>query len=555
MAKIERSPSGIATSAAEYRTLALQRWVPRAAGAALLLGALAICVTRAPARGPGYLLADDAYILMRYGRNLADGYGLVWNPGEPPVEGFTSMLYVLILAGVAKVGLSQIVFAHWFGIACTAGTLLLTWRLAELVNPGHENENLLAVGLLAVTAPLIVWSAFGMDTPLFTLLVLGSALSYLRSGQGAAPAALTGSLFALTALARPEGAVLFGATVIYELARRRVESRRTFDRSLLGLVGAFVILYIPFFAWRWSYFGYPFPNTYYAKTGAGLVQWQGGLRYVAANLEALLGGTAGVLILPILLARWRGIRGAGCSYLALLLLTWWIVVAANGGDHFGGARFLTPTLPFLFVLLASGLSRLLNSLEMVPAFKPFLLAIFVAGALCRWQPWSLIQPPISVPQADPKTQEPLALWLTGFEMMGQALNRIGEPGDSIAAVPVGAIGYLSGMKVIDMVGIVDPVIAHEPFDSTYTASWLPGHDKGDGAYILSRRPTYILIIDHLSSQPIAGPNDHVLQFRSIAEIWESDEFHRNYRFYPVQVTGGWYCNLYRRIADVPETVP
>ena len=38
-------------------------------------------------------------ISMRYGRNLAEGYGLVWNPGER-VEGYTNFLWTVIMAGV-----------------------------------------------------------------------------------------------------------------------------------------------------------------------------------------------------------------------------------------------------------------------------------------------------------------------------------------------------------------------------------------------------------------------------------------------------------------------
>ena len=43
-------------------------------------------------------LGDDAMISMRYARNLAEGHGLVWNGSEPPVEGFTNFLWVLVMA-------------------------------------------------------------------------------------------------------------------------------------------------------------------------------------------------------------------------------------------------------------------------------------------------------------------------------------------------------------------------------------------------------------------------------------------------------------------------
>ena len=33
---------------------------------------------------------DDMYISLRYANHWAEGYGLVWNIGEPPVEGYSN---------------------------------------------------------------------------------------------------------------------------------------------------------------------------------------------------------------------------------------------------------------------------------------------------------------------------------------------------------------------------------------------------------------------------------------------------------------------------------
>src|SRR5436305_1204757 len=52
-------------------------------------------------RGERYFsLFDDAMISMRYARNLAHGYGLVWNPGGERVEGFTNPLWVVYMAAI-----------------------------------------------------------------------------------------------------------------------------------------------------------------------------------------------------------------------------------------------------------------------------------------------------------------------------------------------------------------------------------------------------------------------------------------------------------------------
>ncbi len=130
--------------------------------------------------------------------------------------------------------------------------------------------------------------------------------------------------------------------------------------------------------------------------------------------------------------------------------------------------------------------------------------------------------------------------------MGSTLKKIANKDEYIACVPIGAIGYYSKMKVIDMVGIVDPVIAHEKLSTDHPIKWTPGHTKGDGKYILSRKPKYIQLTDYLTNSPLEEPHKRSLQFTSVKEIWDSEEFHNDYEFYPVEVIDGWYYNLFKR---------
>ncbi len=41
-------------------------------------------------------IVDDAFITLRYARNLARFGAPVWNPGEDPCEGYTSPLHMLV---------------------------------------------------------------------------------------------------------------------------------------------------------------------------------------------------------------------------------------------------------------------------------------------------------------------------------------------------------------------------------------------------------------------------------------------------------------------------
>src|SRR5438477_7695350 len=81
-----------------------------------------------------FSLFDDAMVSMRFARNLAEGHGLVWNPGGPRVEGFTNPLWVgmMALPHLLRLSESKIsLFIQLAGAACLVLNLILTARLAR----------------------------------------------------------------------------------------------------------------------------------------------------------------------------------------------------------------------------------------------------------------------------------------------------------------------------------------------------------------------------------------------------------------------------------------
>src|SRR5262245_20471697 len=77
-------------------------------------------------------LCDDAFISFRYARNLAQGYGLVFNPGFERVEGYSNFLWVIILALGQFLGFAPHVAANpllvVFGFATIAIVIHYCWR-------------------------------------------------------------------------------------------------------------------------------------------------------------------------------------------------------------------------------------------------------------------------------------------------------------------------------------------------------------------------------------------------------------------------------------------
>lgn len=531
----------------------------KALALALLVGAMAgISFFRVQARIP---LVDDAFIFMRYARHVAQGSGFVWNIGERPVEGFSSFLYLLLLVAVEALRLPQVAASEWIGLALAVTTVGLTWRLSAQINPRHGFWDLLALYLFGLSPVYLRWSLSGMESALYALMLIICVSTYISCLQRKMPPWVSGVAFALAALTRPEAVAIFGVTIVFEMATNFVAHKKLLDHRTFVLGATFAALVGPFNLWRWLHFGYPFPNTYYAKTGGGLTQIRGGADYLVYSLKQIFGGSSSVLApLPFFL-HWRTENAKSQIYLGVVIVTSWLVTILTGGDHFNDARFLTPTLPLVFCLAGIGLSTLatkfarhyvwkiaIGGLLFIAVIHQYIVAFpfFYTGEIAKGWNATLHGPELDTASINAGR---FLDWEEGFVLMGQTLKRIGQPGDSIAAVPVGAIAYYSDMTVIDMVGVADPVIAHQPFDPEYTTTWRPGHDKGDGHYILSRAPTYIQLIDYLTAQSQAEPGDSVYEYKSVAEIWASAEFHTYYEFYPVQTGNGWYYNLYRRIKN------
>jgi len=118
---------------------------------------------------------EDYFITLRASRNLVEGHGLVFNPGER-VHTFTSPLGVLLPAlCTAIAGVPREELALWLFRALNA-TLLgasawLVWRRATAARVGAVGGVLL-FGLIFTDAKLIDFSINGMETAILAFFVL-----------------------------------------------------------------------------------------------------------------------------------------------------------------------------------------------------------------------------------------------------------------------------------------------------------------------------------------------------------------------------------------------
>lgn len=234
---------------------------------------------------------DDAYITLRYSRHLAEGRGLVWNPGEDPVEGYSNFTYVVFGAIALKAKLDPIISLKFLGAGAAIANLGLVYLLARhWVTP-----------FLALLAPVLIsahvgntwWAVSGLETTFFQSVLLVTALCTLR-GMGYRPSGeddeggprakreagyhatwlgAAGIMSALAGMTRPEGPLIFliaaGTLVLDGLVRFRsgdLDDWRRARRAVFALVLPFGILYGGYFLIRMFYFGRLLPNTIYCKS-------------------------------------------------------------------------------------------------------------------------------------------------------------------------------------------------------------------------------------------------------------------------------------------------
>lgn len=408
---------------------------------------------------------DDAFIVYRYASNLAYGHGLVFNPGER-VEGITCFLWAVVLAPAAALGLQLPRVAPVLtGIAGLATLAVLPGLAARLDGRSRwDFGDLAAPALLAVLPGFSLWSGGALETVPFALLVTlmlrfhGEETERGGGLRSAVPAAIS-------MLVRPEAPLLAGVLVLDRLLgwtapadtplRARAAAAARWAAVVFGTLAAFLLF-------RRTYYGDWLPNTYYAKTGAGLaVQLASGWSYLQQFSAALVSTTpapplarwtfGGELALALLV--W-GLFSRRRRVAALLVLALAAAIVLEGGDWMVGWRFFVPGLPALAALAACA----------------------ARAAWRRRRTYALVWALAGIGGAAAWTAQTLELRNGGRGLVVNAegyrlahlavaawLRTHARPGDAVALMDVGMIGYTNpDLRVIDISGLTDRAVAHAP---------------------------------------------------------------------------------------------
>jgi len=416
-----------------------------------------------------FWLDDDQMISMRYGRNLAEGHGLVWNSGER-VEGYSNFAWTLVMAAVHAVGAGDAVAAAVMKVVAwliTVLQLLLAVRLMRVFARGPA----LAVGAmacsLAVCLDFVYWPANGFETALLGGIWLGALVVFLEGRQGAGASCpgrglpLTCLLLSLLPLVRADGGHLWlaGAVVVLGLSADR--------RRAATLIALSALPAVAHLAFRQAFYGEWLPNTYFLKvdhTSRGLLE---GLYYVR-RIAWMYGPVVTVAILGAVVDR--------CRQRAFLLAAVAMTVAfcmVVGGDGFHGARFFAPHVPLVYALGFAAAARLVPAHGWrLPAACVGLAAVVSLGAGVT-EPRRMIS----------GNGNPAASVIAGATLAKNASRDA-----SVAVIAAGNVPYFSRLRAVDLLGVCDPELSRRPGHPGSPR----GHGKYDAAASLARRPDFIV---------------------------------------------------------------
>jgi len=420
-------------------------------------------------------VGDDAFISMRTADNLVHGHGLRWNVAER-VQAFTNPLWTFVIAGGYAISGNGILTLMFLSMILSA----LAVFLLLLKIPRNSFGLLLAFGILMLSKAFVDYSSSGLENPATHLILVIFAITYLQAEQPIQAR----SLFSLSLLAglaafnRMDTILIYIPVLLSIFWQQR--SRKTLQLILAG--------FTPIILWEifsLVYFGFLFPNTYYAKLHTGIpthdLVVQGFLYFI--NSLAWDPITLTVIVSAIMLTfigvnpKEKFMALGICLYLGYILLI--------GGDFMSG-RFFTAPLVLSVVLL-------IRRAEDSPPLEKWIwisLVLLLGMVLAPLKSYSnpLENDLITFDNTTGIADEKFGYYrFTNILLIRRDLNLPLRPGAELAAnnsgngsiviqnSGIGMLGYYAGPRVhiIDVLALADPLLARLPSD--HVKDWRIGH--------------------------------------------------------------------------------
>ncbi|MEO0157079.1 MAG: hypothetical protein ABIL07_08185, partial [candidate division WOR-3 bacterium] len=425
--------------------------------------------------------------------------GFVYNPGEA-VLGTTTPLYTILLSILGYIFiptnlnnlpiLSLIVNAIADAINC-----VLLIAIGSVV--GSKKIGYISASLWAISPFSVTFAIGGLETSLYVLCLVLTCYCYLtkRYPFGAFAASLA-------LLTRPDALIFLGPIALYRVLKLILMKEKV---NWLEII----LFCLPIVSWSYfsiNHFGDVLPHSIHAKLVAyNLKPYDGLIRllqhYATPFLDENIGGKysimAGLVVYPFLYAiglyrsfRTNVLLGVILAYPLFYLFTFAIM------NPLIFRWYLTPPLPFYFFSILFGLEKLISDVTKALKPKPELyllisIIIFTYPFVSTITEWTI------KPDHGNQTPTPRMAFIK-LELLYAEISDIILSDNHfnkncvIAAGDVGVLGFLTGARILDTVGLNTPQslkyypIPREDYVINYA---IPAK------LILNEKPDYIVFPD------------------------------------------------------------
>ena len=431
-------------------------------------------------------VVDDAYITFRTVDNLLEGHGLTWNVDER-VQVYTHPMWMFLVSVVT--GLFGNIFFSALGLsfALSAGTLIVAWSYLR----GRGEWRVCLLMLLVMSSKAIMdYTSSGLENPLSYMLAALFFAEYLfRGAAGERSRRGIFFLFFVASLAffnRCDTVIVYLPALLHVLAANAT-------RYGLRLVPLLLLATLPATLWELFsilYYGFPFPNTAYAKVLSAdfplAHKWNLGIKYLRCSIstDAL---AFIVLLLAVVLAARRKQITALASLAGVLLYGLYVVAAAASATHMAGRFFALPLMVGLLIFV-----------HLLERKQDLAFILVLAVAFVVWNPmapskmgtkkykykkvspscvdtcWHVHAEGMALLPFEKQPSLPFHDWMEDGKTFSRKTERI-HLGGALGGEAIGYFGYAAGHRkfIIDYLGLSDPLLARLP--PIYTKVLKAGH--------------------------------------------------------------------------------
>lgn len=452
----------------------------------------------------GIWFTDDAFISFRYSLNLYRGAGLVFNNGEH-TQGYTNFLWIIFLTAFKYLHIdftSSAIILNFISYFCLA---LILYAFFRKRNYDNQKIHFLLLSILIISSPnILAWTIGGGLEGILFLTILTAALYLLFYSQAIL---LNSFLFFVLSLVRPEGFYFFITSLMYLIITKKIDKKRIVQFSII-----YVVLLTTYIFWNLSYYESILPNTFHSKVYFSYRGLFEGVHYIYRFFMS----APFLLMFFILTLLNYNTLDQDMKFLLIVVLGYIFYIFMIGGDFMFAYRYFLPVMSILYFISIESILRICNYQNHI--YKKIGVSQIIIVIMILYNILSL-----SYVISYKKEIRDYKMIESG-KLLAEYLNSNYPSNYSIASSGIGALGFYSNMRIIDVLGLTDKHVANEGIigiDKIYS------HSKSNVKYIINQKSSIIVFGDCFGKKlPVRFAEK---------EIYINNDFLNNYTYKEIVV--------------------